>query len=44
MKRLTEDMFHDHVFHEGVREVLFLVGLAMAIGALHRMLYHGMVY
>lgn len=44
MKRLTEDMFHDAVFHEGVREFLFLVGLAMAIGVLHRILYHGMVY
>jgi hypothetical protein len=41
VKRLTQDMFHDRVFHEGMRELMFLVGLAAAIVLLHRLLYHG---
>jgi len=40
MKRLTADMFHDEVFHEGMRRLAFLVGLAMTIGVLHRLIYH----
>lgn len=44
MKRLTQDMFHDRVFHEGVRELVFLVGLAMTIVVLHRLLYHGLAF
>ena len=40
MKRPTADMFHDEVFHEGMRKLAFLVSLAMAIGVLHRVIYH----
>lgn len=44
MKRLTADMFHDDAFREDMRRLMILVGVAMAIGLLHRVLYHGMAF